>query len=264
MDFIKKNISFIGTNSNALMSNNSQMAMIIKGVLAITLVMFLVYVGQKIVKNYKDYKSSRVWLLNGTKDAKKRMVILQDPSKHDSKTLRRSKNEEDGLEFSYSFWMNVDDWSYRNGEWKHVLHKGNEKGWPLRGPGIWLHPKDNKLRVYMNTFKKIDEFVDVDNIPLNKWFNVAVCVKQKILDVYVNGNVVKSKKLDGLPKQNYGDVYINAFQGFSGYMSNIRYYDYYVSYPELTSNLGGGPSMMPIAQTQQMPPYLTPNWWTDN
>ena len=89
-------------------------------------------------------------------------------------------------------------------------------------------------------------------------------MKQKILDVYINGNVVKSKKLDGLPKQNYGDLYINAFQGFSGYMSNIRYYDYYMSYSELNSNLGIGPSMMPIADTQQMPPYLTPNWWSNN
>ena len=264
MDFIKKNTAFIGTHSSSLMSNNSPIAMVIKVSIVILSIMFLVYLGKKIVTKYKDYKSSKLWILSGTKSAKKRMVILQDPSKHDSLTLKRSKNEEDGLEFSYFFWMHIDDWSYRQGEWKHVMHKGNESGWPLRAPGVWLHPKDNKLRVYMNTFKKIDEFVDVDNIPLNKWFNVAICMKQQILDVYINGNVVKSKKLDGLPKQNYGDLYINAFQGFSGYMSNIRYYDYYMSYSELSSNLGIGPSMMPIADTQQMPPYLTPNWWTNN
>ena len=264
MDKLNSGFSFFKSKSNDLINNSSPLAMIIKVVIVVLIVMFVIYLSKKIVKNYQNYKASRVWLLNGTKDAKKRMVVLQDPSKDGAKTLRRSQNEEDGIEFSYCFWMFIDDWSYRNGEWKHVMHKGNEKGWPLRAPGVWLHPKENKLRVYMNTFKKIDEFVDIDNIPLNKWFNVAVCVKQKVLDIYINGNVVKSKHLEGIPKQNYGDVYINAFQGFSGYMSNIKYFDYYVSYPELTSSMGGGPSMVPIADTQQMPPYLTPNWWTNN
>ena len=143
------------------------------------------------------------------------------------------------------------------------MHKGNETSWPLRAPGVWLHPKDNTLRVYMNSFKEIGEHIDVPNIPINKWFNIAVCVQQKNLDVFFNGNLVKRKELNGLPKQNYGDLYLNAFQGFSGYMSNIRYYDYYLSYSELTNNLGRGPSMMPCVDSDEMPPYLTQNWWTD-
>ena len=41
--------------------------------------------------------------------------------------------------------MFIDDWSYKYGQWKHVMHKGNESSWPLRAPGMWLHPKENIL-----------------------------------------------------------------------------------------------------------------------
>ena len=64
----------------------------------------------------------------------KRMILLQDPSEFGAKTLGRSENEYSGLEFSYSFWMYIDDWSCKYGQWKHVMHKGNTSSWPLRAP----------------------------------------------------------------------------------------------------------------------------------
>uniref|UniRef100_A0A6C0IY86 Uncharacterized protein n=1 Tax=viral metagenome TaxID=1070528 RepID=A0A6C0IY86_9ZZZZ len=263
--YFNKATGFLKSKSDSLVSNNSYLGKTIKAVIAIIVVMFLVYLVKKIAKGYNDYKSSHVMLLNGTKDATKRMVILQDPTKENSKTIIRSKNEEGGLEFSYIFWMYIDDMSYRYGKWKHVMHKGNEEGHPLRAPGVWIHPKDNKLRIFMNTYSKINEYVDVDNIPVRKWFNVAICIKQKIMDIYINGNVVTSKKLSNLPKQNYGDLFINSFQGFSGQLSNMQYYDYYISYSQIRSSMNFGPSMMPLKDMQQqMPPYLTPNWWTNN
>ena len=263
-NYINKSTDFVKSKTSDLMTNNTTLGKIIKAVIAILIVLFLVYLIKKIGKGYQDYNSSHVMILDGTKDATKRMVILQDPSKHNGKTLIRSKNEEGGLELSYIFWMYIDDMSYRYGKWKHVMHKGNEEGHPLRAPGVWIHPKDNKLRIFMNTFSKINEYVDVDNIPIRKWFNVGICVKQKLMDIYINGNVVTSKKLSSLPRQNYGDLFINSFQGFSGQLSNMQYYDYYMSYSQIRSSMNYGPSMMPIQDTQQMPPYLTPNWWTNN
>ena len=71
------------------------------------------------------------WLLKGTKTGKKRMIIQQDPARESSITLPRSDNRLYGLEYSYMFWMFLDDMTYRYGEWKHVLHKGSKSGWPL-------------------------------------------------------------------------------------------------------------------------------------
>lgn len=258
---VKKGVS---EATSKLVKNNTWWGKIIKAVIAIIIILVIVYIGKLIFKKYKDYKNSKPWILKGTKSARKRMIVLQDPSKNSAITLGRSKNEERGLEFSYIFWMYIDDWSVKYGQWKHVLHKGNDSSWPLRSPGVWLHPKENTLRVYMNTFKDPGAHIDIPNIPINKWFCVTLSGRQKNLDIYINGNVVKRKVFDSLMRQNYGDLYINAFQGFSGYMSNIRYFDYYISYSEVKSHLNRGPSMMPCVDSDEMPPYLTANWWTDN
>merc|ERR1711991_242911 len=123
------------------------MAGVVKVIVITILIMFLVNIGKRIYKGYKKYSEGSPWILKGTKDAKKRMILLQDPSRMGSKTLGRSENEYSGLEFSYAFWMHIDDWAYKYGQWKHVFHKGNSSSWPLRAPGVWLHPKKNSMRV---------------------------------------------------------------------------------------------------------------------
>mgnify|MGYP002037968511 CR=1 FL=1 len=143
------------------------------------------------------------------------------------------------------FWMFIDDWTYKFGEWKHVLHKGSHDSWPNRAPGIWLHPRDNNLRIYMNTFSSIDEFVDVIGVPVSEWIHIAVRVKGRKMDVLVNGIIKTSHEFGDTLKQNYGDLYINRLGGFGGYMSRIRYYNKAIGFRELESLLKQGPASSP-------------------
>ena len=48
----------------------------------------------------------------------------------------RSKNQYDGIEFSYSFWMYINEADYNDDvDYRHVFHKGSLKdGDP---PGVW-------------------------------------------------------------------------------------------------------------------------------
>jgi hypothetical protein len=250
----------IGNSVSNIYSSNEPGYLVLKVFMVAVVIIILIEAGKRIYKKYKIFKNSSIWILKGTKSGKKRMVITQNPGTSNS-VIGRSDNERAGLEFTYSFWMYIDDWSYRNGEWKHVMHKGNDNGYPLRAPGIWLHPKSNSLRVYMNTFKSVNEFVDIDNIPINKWFHVVVAARQRNLDIIINGNLAKRKELEGIPKQNDGDLYINSFRGFSGYMSNIKYFDYYISFMELEKILNSGPSSMPCVDSKETPPYLSSKWW---
>ena len=79
------------------------------------------------------------------------------------------------MEFTFSTWIFVEDYEYRKGKWKHVFHKGNASSWPNRCPGVWLHPNDNALRVYLNTYNDVSNHVDIDNIPIAKWFTSSTC-----------------------------------------------------------------------------------------
>jgi len=235
-----------------------------------SIILFILYVtinlGIYLYKYIAFYSKGKPWLYkkDHAKDAKKRLVIKTIKNKKESfKKVWRSVNQVEGLEFTYVCWIYIDDWNYKFGSWKHILHKGNENSWPGRAPGIWLHPEVNNIRVYMNTFNKIADYADITNIPVDKWFHLSVQVTDRYLDIYLNGHLKKRHILDGIPRQNYGDIYINSFGGFSGWMSKIRYYDRAISTNELESIVREGPSNIK-QKTYDKPPYLATNWWINN
>ena len=269
MDTVNQGVAAAGTQWNNFTNFvSTDQTDPLRQVLRILLLIALIYLVIEFMRysftKYQKWIAGSPYILRGTKDGKKRMLIIQNPASTDAITLHRSENEYQGLEFSYMMWIYIDDWSYKYGEWKHVLHKGNESSWPNRAPGIWLHPKENKMRVYMNTFKKIAEYTDIDGLPFNKWFHLVVASKQNYLDIYINGNLAKSHTMSSIAKQNYGDLYINALRGFGGFMSNIRYFDYYVNYADIDTALQLGPAKGACVDTTDLtPPYFTPNWWAN-
>ena len=44
------------------------------------------------------------------------------------------------------------------------------------------------------------------------------------MDVYVNGEIVKRVSFEHVPKQNYGNVNVCHNKGFSGNLSDLRYF----------------------------------------
>ena len=239
----------------------NHLLLVLIGIVVVLLVFKLIEV---VINRFKSRTVGSPYLVPKTKDAQKDLVIAQDPRKEAAIPLRRSLNEQEGLEFSYVWWMYIEDFEYKKGSWKHVFHKGSNDSWPNRAPGVWLHPNDNKMRVYMNSYKKIANFVDIDNIPVGKWFSCGVVVTQNYLDVYINGYLKSRLALEGIPKQNFGDVYINAFGGYNGYLSRMRYYDYAIPFHTLQAHNETGPDMELPYENRQMPPYLTPYWWANN
>ena len=195
-------------------------------------------------------------LINGMVDAKQLIVIPQDPSADGSVTISRSINENEGIEFTWSVWLFIDDLTYNSGNYRCVFYKGNDYSknpnaqdeeaqglnFPNNAPGLYIAPNTNKLVIMMNTFNVINEEITVDDIPLNKWVNVIIRCQNNTLDVYINGSIIKSHKLHGVPKQNYGDVYVAPNGGFSGYISNLWYYNYALGTAEISRVSGKGPS----------------------
>lgn len=213
-------------------------------------------------------------LINGMIDAKQMVKIPQDPSVTGAIPIERSKNDRDGLVFTWSVWVLIDDLQYRQGEYRHIFHKGNDdinvKNVPIgmnkpnNAPGLYIAPGTNDLVVVMNTFDKIDEEVIVKDIPLNKWINVIIRVdEQHKLDVYINGKLVKRHILASVPRQNYGDVYVSMNGGFSGYTSSLRYFNTAIGTNQIQSIVDAGPNMKMIGSdmTDSKPRYLSLRWF---
>tara|TARA_Y100000991_G_C21964009_1_gene345916 strand:+ start:239 stop:1096 length:858 start_codon:yes stop_codon:yes gene_type:complete len=248
-------------STKKFLTSGSPIAQVVIVIIIFILILIVIRIIRSIVTRIQNNKNAKPWLVKGTKECKNQLIVYQNPQTDGSVTLKRSKNEGQGIEFTYVTWIYVNDWAYKYGDWKHIFHKGNPDSWPNRAPGVWFHPKKNTIRVYMNTYNQIADYVDIDNIPLHKWMHLTVMCYGNKLDVFINGFLKKQLILNGIPKQNYGDVYINAFGGYDGFLSEMRYYDYAISMPTLEDIIRSGPSSAPCVDTGARPPYLSPNWW---
>jgi len=208
----------------------------------------------RVMRDYRGVLSKEPWLVSGTKNARSQKII-------DGRRIMPSSDQKYGTEFTYSFWMYINNWSTKANEWKHVLHKGNASAIPLQSPGIWLYPGTNKLAINMNTFESVKESCNIGNIPINKWVHITVTLMGKYIDVYVNGKLKKRCKLKGVPKLNFGDLYINNWQGFDGFLSRVRYFNYAVPYWKIEQIVAEGPSDAPCVDTGEKPPYLSEDWY---
>jgi hypothetical protein len=264
MDKVKSKINEMFNNTTNKITGGDPTIQIIAVIVVSFIVMILIEIISKTVNRINNYYEGSPILVETIKSAKKRLVIRQYSNKKIDTLLRRSKNEWGGIEFTYRLWFYIDDWTYKYGSWKHIFHKGNSNSWPNRAPGAWLHPKKNMMRVYMNTYENIVDSIDIPNIPIHKWIHLTVMCKDRKINIYINGQLRKQLKLSGIPRQNYGDLYINNFGGFSGYISKMVYNDFALPISELKNIISEGPSTAPIPSLTTKPPYLATNWWQLN
>ena len=207
-----------------------------------------------LISSLFSYQNNKPYLVNGMVDGKTMIEVEQDPNNSDSTTIIRSSNENDGVEFTWSTWLFLDDLEYNKGQFRHIFHKGDDNinydddtigaglSYPNNAPGLYLAPYKNDLVVVINTFQNVVERIRINNITLNKWINVIIRCENKTIDVYINGSIARRHVLSGLPRQNYGNVFICMNGGFSGNLSNLRYYNYALGTREIESIIFWGPN----------------------
>jgi hypothetical protein len=242
----------------------------------ILLVLFIFIILLKLSIGLLSYFFSNVnnnpLLIDGMVDAKQLIVIPQDPTVTDSSTVPRSVNGPNGIEFSWSVWIYINDLKYLSGQYRHIFHKGNDGinstsglNFPNNAPGVYISPNSNELTIIMNTYDTINEEILVPGIPINKWVNLILRCKNTLLDVYVNGTITKSVKLAGVPKQNYGDVYVAMNGGFDGYISDLRYFSYALGTNEVSHLSKKGANIKMSSKNKSMtlkyPDYLSLRWY---
>ena len=271
-----------GTSSSSLsvesgfMQSNSLVAKVAFLLLVLFGFIVLLRIGIAILGYFYSPPSSPK-LIDGMVDASQLMIIEQDPNAVGAKTVPRSVNASDGIEFTWSVWIYINNLTENQGKYRCVFYKGNDMNvnyntgdsleginYPNNAPGVYIAPDTNDLVIFMNTFNVINETITINNIPLNKWVNLIIRCQHTTLDVYVNGTITKSQELHGVPKQNYGNVYVGQNGGFSGYVSNLWYYDYALGTTEIQNMVVKGPNT-DMANNSSMsmkdPNYLSLRWF---
>jgi len=209
-------------------------------------------------------------LIDGMVDGKQMIIFPQDPNTSGAKTITRSVNATDGIEFTWSTWVFIDNLQYNAGKYKHVFHKGNDQvsttglNFPNNAPGLYIAPNTNAFVIIMNTYDNINEEIMIPDIPMNKWISVIMRCQNKTLDVYINGTIARSIQLAGVPKQNYGDVFVAMNGGCSGYVSNLWYYNYALGTAAIQNIVHSGPNTKMVgsnAMNMKNPNYLSLRWF---
>lgn len=269
-DSFKSNNVVNGTKD--FLESNSLVAKVAFLLLILVVFIIAIRVSVQLLTWLFSYSTSPQ-LIDGMVNAKNMMVIPQNPNLNGSIPLLRSDNQEKGIEFTYSTWIFIDDLVYQEGQYRHIFHKGNDNinyttapigmNQPNNAPGLYIAPNTNALVVVMNTFNDIEEKVTIDDIPINKWICVQIRVENHQLDTYINGKLVKRLIMKGVPKQNYGDVYVGMNGGFSGYVSDLKYFNYGLGTSEIQNIVDKGPNttMVGNSMTESVPKYLSLRWF---
>ena len=259
--------------SKEFLESNSMVAKISFLLLIIVLFVILLKISINIIFWYMNPDNSIV-LLNGMSDASQMFTFTQDPNIDGSLTIQKSNNQTNGIEFTWSIWIFIKDTPPIN-TYQHIFHKGNYYfetnglNQPNNAPGLYITPdlnntKSKSLTLIMNTYDVINQEIVVPDIPLNKWVNIIVRCQNTTLDVYVNGTIARSITLRGVPKQNYGNVFVAMNGGFDGYISNLWYYNYALGTAQILGLVNKGPNTKMIGEggmNLKKSDYLSLRWF---
>lgn len=236
--------------------------------LVVGIVLFIVLFSiESLVKTFNAYRNAKTLLVPNTILSGKSLVLRQDPSDPKAKMILPSDNERTGVEFTYSFFLYVDPSTFdTSNQLKQVFYKGYQKPFPLLGPGVFVRSDENTMRVFMNSYKNWYSYVDIKNIPVQKWFHCAVVFRKNNVEVFINGNMKGRINMeDTYPYQNYQNLIIfgkttagtpskkymsltgeeEAYLvggAMSGQISRLSYYRYALTFSEIQADVNQGPS----------------------
>jgi hypothetical protein len=137
-------------------------------------------------------------------------------------------------DYTYSIWVYVNSWNYRVGEQKVIFGRVDNGG--NVAPEIAFDSTLNNAVVTLATYAApVDgkgggsstgtHTCTLENVPLQAWANIIITVNNRTLDLYLDGKLVRTCVLPGVPRIGGGsDVYVTPGGGFGGYTSNFQYW----------------------------------------
>ena len=137
--------------------------------------------------------------------------------------------------YSIDFWLYIDNMTYRYNEEKPIIiWKQNLK--------VSIHKTASTLKVEVYTVRGSPESIVFYNLPLQRWLHITVIIKNKYLDLLVNGKLYQTRLLKNIPMYENTNMHICPNGGFSGYINKLHYYPYALNVNQIKQNFKFGPT----------------------
>ena len=137
--------------------------------------------------------------------------------------------------YTIDFWLYLDNMTYKYNEEKVILlWKQNIK--------IYIKKKEPTLRVEVYTLSGNSEKLDYFNIPLQRWLYITIIIKNKYLDILVNGKLYQTRLLENVPMYEITSLHICPNGGYSGYINKVQFYPKAIDVKTIKEKLKFGPT----------------------
>ena len=186
----------------------------------------------------------------------------------------RSNNKNSGIEFTWSVWVYL---NLPAADPSNVIFvKGNphsdayhiaKKYYQTNSPGMYVSSTDGigEINIFLDDVNNGQNIMKIPSVPLQKWVHIAYRLQNTVLDVYVNGVVQNRLQMNYAPKLNYYDVHVC---GFTGSLSNLRYYAHALNVFDINNIVMFGPNLIPSSLSANSSAsgsysYLSSQWYTN-
>lgn len=141
-------------------------------------------------------------------------------------------------DFTYSFWFYVNSWSYNYGKQKIIFERSAGTTTKSPMPKVAFGPASNDLEITLSTSDNDGNATphpcNIKNVPIQKWTHVVITLMDKTIDVYLDGKLVKTCLMPGVPyidglKDNSlflspKEADTDPNSGFSGFVSKFKFF----------------------------------------
>lgn len=216
--------------------------------------------------------------------------IRQNPKLMNGKPIHRSNNEDKGIEFTWSSWLKLDGLPETENDIYHIYNKGSEPTnsvatsydddeperddenndkYALKNcPGLYVTDVSGdtsslQLNIKIDTLGGNESVIPIVDLPIKRWFHLAIRLQNKIIDVYVNGTITTRVPFTEIPEQNYGDIFV-GYDNYNGSISNLRYFDSALSVFQISNIVMSGPDLSNPDENEDIgsADYLSSSWYT--
>jgi hypothetical protein len=175
-----------------------------------------------------------------------------EQSKLISPALPQSFNQPEGLTYSYSGWILVNDFGAGYGRRRTIFKVGDDT------PGLYIDSTSNSFIVSVQTFGSTETIL-IPNVPALKWLHLGLVVDQQSVDVYINGVLRQHHTLGQLPKQNLIPS-IQMGPGWDGVLAKLVYYSRALR-PSEIKRLAAEPVPDDLQKKPAEPQYFDLSWY---